>query len=66
MEGIAALIAWFHANELLIVSVGFVLSELIGAIGPVKSNGFLSFAIIKVQDYLKSRGAIDLTPNKKD
>jgi hypothetical protein len=63
MEGLAALVVWFKANELLVVSIGFVLSEIIGALGPVKSNGFLSFAIIKVQDYLKKRGAIDLTPN---
>jgi len=48
-----AVLAWIVANELVVVTIGFLLSEIIGAIGPVKSNGFLSFAIIKVQEFLK-------------
>lgn len=65
MEALAGLVVWFKANELLVVSLALVISEVVGAIGPVKSNGFLSFAIIKIQDFLKNKGAIDLTPDKE-
>jgi hypothetical protein len=64
MEVLAAVLAWVKANELIVVSLGFLLSEIIGAYKPIKANGFLSLAIIKLQEFLKKKGAIDLTPGK--
>ena len=64
MEVLAVVLAWVKANELIVVSLGFVISELLGAYKPIKANGFLSLAIIKIQEFLKKRGAVDLTPGK--
>jgi hypothetical protein len=59
---LAALLAWAKANEALIVTVLFAISELLGADPKVKSNGILSFILLQVQEKLKEKGAKDLTP----
>ena len=59
---LAALLAWAKANEALIVTVLFAISELLGADPKVKSNGILSFILLQVQGKLKEKGAKDLTP----
>lgn len=59
---LAALLAWAKANEALIVTVLFAISELLGADPKVKSNGILSFILLQVQSKLKEKGAKDLTP----
>jgi hypothetical protein len=56
------LIAWILANETLVVTILFALSELLGANSKVKANGILSLIIIQAQKFLKSRGAKDITP----
>ena len=59
---IAAIIAWATANEALIATVLFALSELLGANPKFKSNCLISFVILQLQGKLKEKGAKDLTP----
>jgi hypothetical protein len=58
----SALIAWCVANQGLIATVLFAISETLGANPKVKSNGILSLIILQVQAQLKNKGAKDLTP----
>jgi hypothetical protein len=58
----SALIAWALANQALIATVLFAVSEALGANPKVKSNGILSLILLQVQGQLKSKGAKDLTP----
>ncbi len=59
---VAALLAWAKANEALIATVLFAISELLGANPKFKSNGILSFVLLQLQGKLKEKGAKDLTP----
>jgi hypothetical protein len=58
----SALIAWAFANQALIATVLFAVSEVLGANPKIKGNGFLSLILLQVQGQLKSKGAKDLTP----
>jgi len=58
----SALIAWAVANQALIATVLFALSEVLGANPKVKSNGLLSLILLQVQGQLKAKGGKDLTP----
>lgn len=58
----AALWAWIMANEAALATVLLVISELLGSIPKVKSNGIVSFVIIQIQTHLKKKGAVDPTP----
>ena len=58
----SALVAWCLANQALIATVLFAVSEALGANPKVKSNGILSLVLLQVQGQLKSKGAKDLTP----
>ena len=58
----SALVAWCIANQALIATVLFAVSEALGANPKVKSNGILSLLLLQVQSQLKSKGAKDLTP----
>jgi len=58
----SALVAWCLANQALIATVLFALSEALGANPKVKSNGILSLILLQVQGQLKARGGKDLTP----
>jgi hypothetical protein len=58
----SALVAWCLANQALIATVLFAVSEALGANPKVKSNGILSLILIQVQSQLKNKGAKDLTP----
>jgi len=58
----SALIAWAVANQALIATVLFAVSEAMGANPKVKSNGILSLVILQAQAVLKKKGAQDLTP----
>jgi hypothetical protein len=58
----SALIAWAFANQALIATVLFAVSEALGANPKVKSNGILSLILLQVQAQLKNRGAKDITP----
>ncbi len=59
---LAALLAWAKANEALIATVLFAVSEALGANPKFKSNGILSFVLLQLQSRLKDKGAKDLTP----
>jgi len=54
--------AWVVANEATVATLLLLISELLGAIPKVKSNGIISFVIIQIQQHLKKRGAVDPTP----
>jgi len=58
----SALVAWALANQALIATVLFAVSEALGANPKVKSNGLLSLILLQVQGQLKARGGKDLTP----
>lgn len=58
----AALWAWVMANEAALATILLIVSELLGAVPKVKSNGIVSFLILQVQAQLKKRGAKDPTP----
>jgi len=59
---IAAIIAWATANQALIATVLFAVSEALGANSKVKANGILSLILIQAQNALKAKGAKDITP----
>lgn len=54
---LAALIAFLSANEGLVATILFLISEALGASPKVRSNGILSFLILQVQGFLKKNGA---------
>ena len=55
-------IAWLVANQALVATVLFAVSEALGAHSKIKANGILSLLIIQGQKLLKDKGAKDLTP----
>jgi len=59
---LAAIGAWLAANEGLVATILFLISEALGANPKFKSNGILSFVLLQVQTHLKKKGAKDLTP----
>lgn len=58
----SALIAWCVANQALIATVLFAVSEAMGANPKIKSNGLLSLLLLQAQNVLKQKGAKDVTP----
>jgi hypothetical protein len=58
----SALIAWALANQAIIATVLFAVSEALGANPKVKANGLLSLLLLQVQGQLKAKGGKDLTP----
>ena len=58
----SALVAWCIANQALIATVLFAVSEALGANPKVKSNGILSLILLQAQAALKKKGATDITP----
>ena len=59
---LAAIIGWATANQALIATVLFAVSEALGANPKVKANGILSLILLQVQGQLKAKGAKDVTP----
>ena len=55
-------IAWLVANQALVATVLFAVSEALGANTKIKANGILSLLIIQAQNALKAKGAKDITP----
>jgi len=58
----SAVVAWCLANQALIATVLFSVSEALGANPKIKANGILSLILLQVQGQLKNKGAKDLTP----
>jgi hypothetical protein len=50
------------ANEAALATILLIVSELLGAVPQVKSNGIVSFVLLQVQKVLKDKGAHDSTP----
>ena len=59
---LAVIWAWVLANEAALATILLILSELLGAVPTVKSNGLVSFVILQVRKVLEQRGAKDPTP----
>lgn len=59
---LAALLAFYKANEAAVLTVLLIVSEFLGAVPKIKANGFVSFVIEQVQSRLKKGGAVDPTP----
>ena len=56
----SALVAWCIANQALIATVLFAVSEAMGANPKVKANGLLSLVLLQLQGKLKDQGAKEL------
>lgn len=61
---VAALWAWIMANEAAVATILLILSEFLGAVPSIKSNGILSFFLLKLREFLVSKDAVDPTPDK--
>lgn len=59
---LAVLISFYKANEVAILTILLVISEILGATPKVKANGFISFVLEQVQSRLKKGGGVDPTP----
>jgi hypothetical protein len=59
---LAALIAFYNANQAAILTVLLVISEFLGANPKIKANGFVSFIIEQVRARAIAGGAKDPTP----
>ena len=59
---VAVIWAWVMANEAALATILLIVSELLGAVPRVKSNGLVSFVILQVQKVLKDKGAHNHTP----
>jgi len=59
---LAVIWAWVLANEAALATILLILSELLGTVPTIKSNGLVSFVILQVRKVLEERGAKDPTP----
>ena len=59
---VAALWAWVIANEAAVATILLVVSEFLGAVPKLKSNGLVSYVLLQIQTHLKKKGAVDPTP----
>lgn len=59
---LGVLLAFYKANEAAILTILFIISEIVGASSKIKANGFLSFVLMQVQSRLKQTGKVDPTP----
>lgn len=59
---LAALLAFYKANEAALLTILLIISEILGASKRVKANGFISFILIQVENFAKRNDAVDPTP----
>ncbi len=59
---LAALIAFYQANQAAILSLLLIVSEFLGANPKVKANGIVSFILQQVRQKALDGGAKDPTP----
>ena len=52
---VAFIWAWIMANEAALASILLIISELLGALPQVKSNGIVSFVLLQLQGQLKKK-----------
>jgi hypothetical protein len=60
---LAAIWAWVTANQASLATILLIVSEFLGANSKVRSNGFLSFLLIRLKELSKKSGGVDPTPN---
>ena len=59
---LAALLAFYNANQAAIMTILLIVSEFLGANPKVKANGIVSFIIQQIRDKAIKSGAKDPTP----
>lgn len=59
---LAALVAFYKANEGVILTLLLVISEYLGANPKIKANGIVSFILNQIRQKAIDRGAKDPTP----
>jgi hypothetical protein len=59
---LAALWAWMLANEAAVATILLVISEFLGSVPALKSNGIISFILVQFKEFAKRKGAKDSTP----
>jgi hypothetical protein len=59
---LAALLAFYKANEAAIATILLILSEFLGANPKIKANGIVSFIIMQIRQKAIGSGAKDPTP----
>jgi len=59
---LAALWAWLLANEAAVATILLVISEFLGSVPAIKSNGIISFVLIQLKEFAKKKGGEDPTP----
>jgi hypothetical protein len=59
---IAALIAFYNANQAAILTVLLIISEFLGANPKLKANGLVSFVLQQIRHKAIDGGAKDPTP----
>ncbi len=59
---LAALWAWILANEAAVATILLVISEFLGSVPTLKSNGIISFILVQFKEFAKRKGAKDPTP----
>lgn len=59
---LATLMAFYKANEAVILTLLLVISEYLGANPKVKANGLLSLILMQIRQKAISGGAKDPTP----
>lgn len=59
---LAALLAFYNANQGVILTVLLVISEYLGANPRIKANGLVSFVLQQIRQKALDAGAKDPTP----
>jgi hypothetical protein len=59
---VAALLAFYNANQAAIMTILLIVSEFLGATPKIKANGIVSFIIQQIRDKAIKGGAKDPTP----
>jgi hypothetical protein len=59
---LAALLAFYNANQAAIMTILLIASEFLGANPKIKANGIVSFVIQQIRDKAIKGGAKDPTP----
>jgi hypothetical protein len=59
---IAALLAFYNANQAAIMTILLILSEFLGANPKIKANGLVSFVLLQIRQKAIKGGATDPTP----
>ena len=59
---LAAIVAFYNANQAAILTILLIVSEFLGANPKIKSNGFVSYVLQQIRNKSIEGGAKDPTP----